>query len=540
MRPELSDIAIAGGGLAGLCLAIELKRAAPELSIVIVDRRADPAPDAAFKVGESSVEVGSHYFREIVGVADLLEEELPKFGLRFFFSRNGNTDITQRMELGPSRFFRFPSYQIDRGHFENALARRCRELGVDVRFESNVRDIRIDEHGGSHGLTLDDGSRIECRWLVDAAGRADLLKRRRDLIQKNAHDVNAVWFRIDASIDIDEWSDEVSYVDRVEPPRRLSTNHLMGDGYWVWIIPLVGGRTSVGVVADSTRVPFSEIHTFERAFAWLERHEPQLAARLRPHLSARLDVLVLKHYSRNGKHVFSPDRWFITGEAGMFSDPLYSPGSDFIGISNRMIADLILRDHAGEDVTERVAAHERTYASLHRTVLTIYQSQYPIMGNSRVMPLKILWDFAMYWGSVAILALNGKLIDPDFMEGIRDHLLEIAGLGFGMQRFLRRWDALDRGRDTPASGFVDYASMPFLEELNLTLMQPLDDAAILDRLAVNLQLTRDLDAEIRACGVAAIPALAPRSMPLVAPTTRHLEPAIRVLYPDLGSASARR
>ena len=52
------DVAVLGGGLAGLSMAIQLKRARPETRVLVTDKRTEPAPEAAFKVGESSVEVG--------------------------------------------------------------------------------------------------------------------------------------------------------------------------------------------------------------------------------------------------------------------------------------------------------------------------------------------------------------------------------------------------------------------------------------------------------------------------------------------------
>ena len=39
---------------------------------------------------------------------------------------------------------------------------------------------------------------ITARWVVDAAGRASLLKRKLDLAQANDHDANAVWWRVEA------------------------------------------------------------------------------------------------------------------------------------------------------------------------------------------------------------------------------------------------------------------------------------------------------------------------------------------------------
>ena len=52
---ERYDVAILGGGLAGLTLAIQLKRQRPDTSVAVLEKRDGPAPLAAFKVGESTV-----------------------------------------------------------------------------------------------------------------------------------------------------------------------------------------------------------------------------------------------------------------------------------------------------------------------------------------------------------------------------------------------------------------------------------------------------------------------------------------------------
>src|SRR5436190_15239764 len=110
------DVAILGGGLAGLTLAIQLKSARPDTSVVVFEKREGPAPLAAFKVGESTVPSGAHYFAEVVGMRDHLKEDhLKKCGLRFFPPEGDNGDITRRAEVGTPFDPPYDNYQIDRG-----------------------------------------------------------------------------------------------------------------------------------------------------------------------------------------------------------------------------------------------------------------------------------------------------------------------------------------------------------------------------------------------------------------------------------------
>ena len=66
------DVVIAGGGLAGLTLARQLHLEAAQLRVLVCEKRAHPVPEAAFKVGESSVEIGAHYFQKVIGLEPLL------------------------------------------------------------------------------------------------------------------------------------------------------------------------------------------------------------------------------------------------------------------------------------------------------------------------------------------------------------------------------------------------------------------------------------------------------------------------------------
>lgn len=51
---------------------MQLKQRDPELAITVLERRAHPVREAAFKVGESTVEIGAHYFADVLGLREHL------------------------------------------------------------------------------------------------------------------------------------------------------------------------------------------------------------------------------------------------------------------------------------------------------------------------------------------------------------------------------------------------------------------------------------------------------------------------------------
>jgi hypothetical protein len=131
------------------------------------------------------------------------------------------------------------------------------------------------------------------------------------------------------------------------------------------------------------------------------------------------------------------------GEAGAFLDPFYSPGSDFIAMSNTFSTDLITRDLDGEDVTERAKAHDELYLSTYRVALTQYEGQYVFWGNPLVMTAKICANNILYWGTVGLLFFHEKYTDLDFMAAVRPDLERIWAITRRLEMMFREWDELE-------------------------------------------------------------------------------------------------
>lgn len=499
------DVAILGGGLAGLTLAKQLLMKRPEINIAVIEKRNFPVSETAHKVGESTVEIGAHYFGEQLQLKKhLTDQQLPKFGLRFFFKDAFQT-LAEGTEVGGSSFFAAPSYQVDRGRLENFLAKTVTEMGATIISGARIRQIDLaSSAGGSqvtdHGITYlknKNQESIRARWVVDASGRASLLKRKLDLAEDLNHDINAVWFRIDAAIQIDNWCDDSHWRSQIGKVQRrwLSTNHLMGEGYWVWLIPLATGSTSIGIVADPKIHSLRDINSFEKSIAWLETHEPECAASITPHLDKMQDFLAVRKISRGSKQVFSADHWGLVGEAAALLDPFYSPGSDFIAIGNTMIGKLIEDDLDGRSIQQLAPTLQSVFLTLFQNNLLTYRDQYPLFGNPRIMALKFVWDYAVYWGFPALLYFNEKLTDVGFIQSQSKGVEEIRDMNLKMQEFFRSWYVADPHVNAE-SAFVDQSQVEIMTRLNAELTEKLDDAALKQRFNKNVDLIRDLMYEI--------------------------------------------
>ena len=162
-----ADVVILGGGLAGLCLALQLRRRFAELAIVVLERNAHPLPIAAHKVGESKVEIGAHYLADTLGLRQHLDAaHIRKFGFRFFWSE-GREDLEGVTELGVSTVMPTPTWQIDRGILENHLGELARERGIDFRDESTVRGVDFGVGDAAHVVRATvHGEAMTCsaRW----------------------------------------------------------------------------------------------------------------------------------------------------------------------------------------------------------------------------------------------------------------------------------------------------------------------------------------------------------------------------------------
>lgn len=471
------DLIICGGGIAGLGLARQLALRGDDISVLVLDLLARPLPAAAFKVGESTIETGAYYYHGILELYDYLEaEQLEKNGLRYFYG-GGHGDFAERMEYGVRKFLPAKSYQLDRGTLENHLRDLVAASGCDLREGIRVKDIEI---GTPHEVTFTDAGgvmhRARGKWVVDAMGRRRYLAHKLKLDRDWRGPCSSAWWRVKGKVSVNDFvpKSNTRWHERVVDDRWQSTTHMMGKGYWVWLIPVAPDNTSVGIVTSEAIHPINTYGlNYEQALEWLRAHEPMVAQALEGH--ELMDFLKLKRYSHTATQVFSTDRWACTGVSGVFADPYYSVGSNMIGFANGFICRMLEMDRAGTLTQEYVDHANRYLLTLNDFLTDTIQRGYPNHHIGPIMALKTIWDYYIGWTTTDPQFYHEVYLDPTLSKIMSGVISRIVVTQARMMKLFEDW-----GQRTDTTGytfeFIDYIEhLPTLKDLHVRNLPPKTD-----------------------------------------------------------------
>ena len=394
------DVVIIGGAFSGAATGLLIKRRHPAARVLIIEK----AAEFDRKVGESTTEISSCYMTRILGLSNYLgHHQLVKQGLRLWFSNRADQRFDDCVEVGARYQARLPTFQVDRATLDSHMLEEAVAAGCDLRRPTKV--TRIDLNAG-------DGQRITCeidgrqetagaRWIVDASGRAAVIGRKLGHFRPNTeHPINAVWARFSGVKDWDsyDWRERFPcYANACRTARSWATNHLMGHGWWCWIIPLKGGDVSAGIVYDS------------RIFTLADG--ANLGERLRTHLLSHpvgREIFGAAQIVEGDVHAFSnlpysnaqvcAEGWAAVGDAAGFIDPLYSPGLDFCSYTTYYVAEMIAASLVGEEVAERLRYYNAQYPVTYRFWFeTLYKDKYFYMGDAELMSAALLLDVGSYF-----------------------------------------------------------------------------------------------------------------------------------------------
>jgi hypothetical protein len=320
------------------------------------------------------------------------------------------------------------------------------------------------------------------RWVIDATGRRRILSKKLNLGEEVPNHVSSSWFRVKGKVSVTdmveksnvEWHTRCPGDHHRDPAlndRYYATNHISSEGYWLWLIPLKTGYTSVGIVADQNYHDFDTFNTLERAKSWIQKHEPQVFAKLKD--SEVLDFAVRKNYSYGIKQFASEKRYAMTGEASFFIDPLFSPGSDAISYTNTIICEMINLDQQDALKAETVKKMNDAFIDWSKDWRGSIHSLMPAFDNPSQFYLSWFWNMSWYIGFAGPYVSFGlhqyglhKVIHN---EELNMEYAKVRKLHHQMLGLFAEWTAKkQRGmspKRTPVTTFVDFNKVPFFQKI---------------------------------------------------------------------------
>ena len=439
------DVIVIGGSLAGSATAWLLRRRRPDWRIVVLEK----SETFGRRVGEATVEVSGYFLSKVLGLtAHLNGHNLAKQGMRFWF--DGGESIADASEIGGRFLARMPAWQVDRAVLDTEMLARAAAAGVEVRRGIKVRRVTL-QPGGLQRVEWEsaDGptGTLSARWVVDASGFAALLARQEGWFRRNdAHPTTAVWTRWRGVRDLDgtELADRhPDWAAACPGIRATATNHLVGDGWWAWSIPLKGGEYSIGLVFDQRRVRIPPGGApAERLRRFLSAHPVgrELLADAEPvpgdaHWRSHLPYLSER---------IAGDGFVLVGDAAGLIDPFYSPGLDWAAYTVTRAVGLVDGATKHPDLPAALAAHNTDFSrSYRRWFEAVYRDKYDVVGDFELMRVVFPLDLCLYYAGVVSQPVRRgpvALSDPVFSRPAS------AGPYHLMRWYNRRLAAMGRER----------------------------------------------------------------------------------------------
>ena len=299
------DVIVIGGGPSGSSVAARLAQRGRR--VVLLEKEHFPR----FHIGESLLPCSMPLLEELGVMPALLEHGfLPKYAAEFVTADGSQT---QRYAFADGLIPGAPSaFEVDRSEFDHLLLKNAARLGVEVREGASVTRFELTRESAQVTVRDDAGreTQLSAQLLIDATGQTSFLAGKLGMREMDQGLKNfAVFSHFEGAT-------------RHEGKREGDISVVLVPGGWWWVIPLAGGRTSVGQVGPSSmlrgRKP-DEAYFHEQIAA-----TPYLAQRLGQ--ATRVGpVRTISDYSYVSKKL-AGDRFVLVGDAGAFIDPVFSTG----------------------------------------------------------------------------------------------------------------------------------------------------------------------------------------------------------------------
>ncbi len=404
------DVLVLGNSIVGNLAAAWFTRYMPNLRVNVVG----PARSLPI-VGESLVELSTQLLQEVGLGRHLVEEQLPKYGLTFYYKLDPTAPADPRyiVDAVPTHP-PLPSFLVNRFTLDDALRQLNHDNGVE-HVDGKVQRVELGA-GAPHRVLVrgTDGTlrTPTARWVIDATGRRRLLARQLHLDDGVPHQRSSFWFRLadfDASI-----LDRIDGVnsDARRPDAYYATHHFFGRGNWIWLIPVRAGQSrqmmSVGLTCRPDLFP-EPVTSVPEFLDRVKSEHPILGDLVRSGIV--VDTNLYRNYMHRTRQRYSAQGWFLVGDAADTVDPLYSTGLALATMGIQQVGAIIRRDLAGGLTEGLVSRLDRAYAGFQGLGEGQVARLYDVMQAGYQCRLRMHLHVVSFFHMALPLLLNGYHAD---------------------------------------------------------------------------------------------------------------------------------
>ena len=211
----------------------------------------------------------------------------------------------------------------------------------------------------------------------------------------------------------------LSHLNAIKTPNRCyvpyyATHHFFGKGNWIWYIPMRSPDNtplvSIGITYRKDVYPHGEVRTMEQFLECVGREHPVLVDLIKT--GTVVDTNYYNSYMWECRQRYSPDHWYIIGDASDTVDPLYSVGLALSTLQIRQIAAIIQRELDGFDTKEFTKDLDTVIAAFQRGVTRDTTRLYACMGDAYKCHLGVHLAVTKLFHLALPLVMNDYLWDP--------------------------------------------------------------------------------------------------------------------------------
>ena len=167
---------------------------------------------------------------------------------------------------------------------------------------------------------------------------------------------------------------------------------------------------SIGITYRKDVYPYGEVRTMEQFLQAVGREHEVVAELTRS--GSVVGTNSYSSYMWECRQRYSPDRWYILGDAADTVDPLYSVGMALASVQIRQIEAMIARELDGYDTREFTNELDKAVTAFQRSVTRDTTRLYECMGDAYQCHLRVRLAVTKLFHLGLPLLLNSYPLDP--------------------------------------------------------------------------------------------------------------------------------